>query len=241
MARGASGRTPLETDEDRMKAITLTQPWASLTMSRRPSGRFAKLFETRSWATGHKGELAIHAAKGFPKEARALCEDEPFRTALLEGGFKSWRDLPTSAVLGTVNLVRCVPGQMAMRSVLFEEDEGAFGFFDAPERIAWQMTDQRPFQAPIPAKGALSVWEWDHPPIRTREEMRLTALAVLKAEAEALEVQLSALANEAYKHGDKHAFWLMEACRKQINENDYDKTTTQKSLMGPASEWIQKS
>lgn len=39
-----------------MKAITLWQPWASLVACG------AKKFETRSWATSYRGEIAIHAA-----------------------------------------------------------------------------------------------------------------------------------------------------------------------------------
>ena len=43
-----------------MKALTLTQPWASLVAIG------AKRIETRSWSTPYRGLLAIHAAKGFP-------------------------------------------------------------------------------------------------------------------------------------------------------------------------------
>jgi activating signal cointegrator 1 len=47
-----------------MKAITLTQPWATLVAIG------AKRIETRSWPTNYRGPLAIHAAKGFPKWAK---------------------------------------------------------------------------------------------------------------------------------------------------------------------------
>lgn len=40
-----------------MKAITLWQPWATLIRAG------AKTIETRSWATSHRGPLAIHAAR----------------------------------------------------------------------------------------------------------------------------------------------------------------------------------
>ena len=59
-----------------MPCISLHQPWASLIGN-------GKLFETRSWPTNHRGLLAIHAAKRFTPEARALLETEPFRTSLL--------------------------------------------------------------------------------------------------------------------------------------------------------------
>jgi hypothetical protein len=44
-----------------MKALTLTQPWATLVAIG------AKTIETRSWPTSYRGPLAIHAAKGYPK------------------------------------------------------------------------------------------------------------------------------------------------------------------------------
>ena len=40
-----------------MKAITIIQPWATLI------ALGEKQFETRSWFTKHRGELAIHAGK----------------------------------------------------------------------------------------------------------------------------------------------------------------------------------
>ena len=44
-----------------MKALTLTQPWASLVE------RQAKRVETRSFYVSYRGPLVIHAAKGYPK------------------------------------------------------------------------------------------------------------------------------------------------------------------------------
>ena len=43
-----------------MKAITLTQPWATLVAIG------AKRIETRSWRTFYRGPLAIHAGKTLP-------------------------------------------------------------------------------------------------------------------------------------------------------------------------------
>lgn len=63
-----------------MKALSLTQPWASLIAIG------AKRVETRSWSTNHRGPVAIHAAKGFPKFARDLVWAEPFQGRLREAG-----------------------------------------------------------------------------------------------------------------------------------------------------------
>lgn len=73
-----------------MRALTLTQPWASL------MAHGEKRVETRSWwppATLPRGEwIAIHAAKGLgPVGGKdglaAMCERYPFHRALLDAGY----------------------------------------------------------------------------------------------------------------------------------------------------------
>ena len=59
-----------------MKGLTMTQPWATLVAIS------ANVIETRDWPTKYRGPIAIHAAKGFPPDARALCRTQPFRAAL---------------------------------------------------------------------------------------------------------------------------------------------------------------
>jgi activating signal cointegrator 1 len=101
-----------------VKALTLTQPWASLVAVG------AKVIETRSWSTSYRGPLAIHAAKGFPLQARRLCIPGPglgrpslFCDALRGGGISgpmqrtrfrvTTGDLPLGAVVATCELVAC--------------------------------------------------------------------------------------------------------------------------------------
>src|SRR5438270_11273502 len=84
-------------------ALSLTQPWATLVVTG------AKRVETRSWKTPYRGWLGIHAAKGFPRWARELCSEEPFRSALAAAGIDAWTDLPVGALLGGVRLLDCVP------------------------------------------------------------------------------------------------------------------------------------
>jgi activating signal cointegrator 1 len=61
-----------------MKAITIIQPWATLI------ALGEKKFETRSWATKHRGPLAIHAGKKIDKE---VCQHEEIRAALARHGY----------------------------------------------------------------------------------------------------------------------------------------------------------
>lgn len=152
-----------------MKAITLTQPWATLVAIG------AKRIETRSWATSYRGPLAIHAGKGLgpvggKRGLQELCEQEPFRSVLLAHGV-DWTDLPLGAVVATCNLVDFVRFQRNsqwftvqrdgdMTSWRITDQERAFGDY-APGRLGWLLADIRRISEPIPAKGSLGLWEWE--------------------------------------------------------------------------------
>lgn len=133
-----------------MKAITLTQPWATLVAIG------AKKIETRSWATDYRGPLAIHAAKGFPGWAKDLVWTEPFYSSLPET--KAPLDLPLGCIVAVCRLVDC-------RKIRDKADEPpypevCFGDY-TPGRYAWILEDVRPVNPPIPARGALGLWEWE--------------------------------------------------------------------------------
>jgi hypothetical protein len=89
-----------------MKALTLTQPWATLVAIG------AKRIETRSWSTSYRGPLAIHAAKGFPWDARDFTYAKMVRD-LVGPHFNSSesgpldKQLPRGSVIATCNLVAC--------------------------------------------------------------------------------------------------------------------------------------
>ncbi|CAG0947427.1 hypothetical protein ANRL1_04099 [Anaerolineae bacterium] len=148
-----------------MKAITLTQPWATLVAIG------AKRIETRSWSTAYRGPLAIHAAKTFPKDARDLCRDlypgaALFSSVLIAAGYDRIAQIPLGVVVATCELVavkRIIPGYIkVLRDQMGHfnsEQEIAFGDY-TPGRYAWILADVRSLDAPIPAKGALGLWEW---------------------------------------------------------------------------------
>ena len=110
-----------------MKCLSVLQPWATLLVFG------AKRYETRGWHTGHRGPLAIHAARKFPPAARALCGREPFRALLRAAGFDGWGRLPRGAVLGTVELLDCT---LVEELGPVEEGELILGDF-RPGRWAW--------------------------------------------------------------------------------------------------------
>lgn len=155
-----------------MKVLTLTQPWASL------MAFGEKHIETRSWGTSYKGPLLIHAAKGFPKDCKALCATEPFKSVLLRHGVHQAADLPTGVILARVELVNAVgtgwllgnftgelalsPGEHTWKTYAAEHEE-AFGDY-TDGRWGW-LTRHPQRLVPRAAKGALGLWTYDGPPL----------------------------------------------------------------------------
>ena len=132
-----------------MKAISLWQPWASLWVA--PD---AKIHETRSWPTRHRGELAVHASK------HAVCElmegsllASVQATFALGGGYA--QHLPRGAIIGVVNLEDCylvdTVRDTTMRDVLF----GNW----TPGRYAWRRGPVvRVLPTPVPCRGLQGLW-----------------------------------------------------------------------------------
>lgn len=137
----------------RMKALTLTQPWATLVAIG------AKQWETRSWPTNYRGELAIHAAKGFPGWAREECSDEPFKSALREMGYLCWQDLPVGCVIATCSLVSCLPTSSISDASLGDR-EIEFGDYTYG-RYAFKLENVIQIK-PFSCRGALGLWNWEH-------------------------------------------------------------------------------
>lgn len=154
-----------------MKAITLTQPWATLV------ALGEKKIETRSWRTNYRGPLAIHAAKTFgrggEKDIRAMFDQFPeFERVLGQHGW-SLKTLPRSAVIATCQLVGIVStAQLAMqtchewtgpdgRLYRFDLTENEYTFGDySVGRYAWLLADVKQFEICHSASGALGLWEW---------------------------------------------------------------------------------
>lgn len=153
-----------------MKALTLTQPWATLVAIG------AKKIETRSWSTQYRGPLAIHAAKLFPKSARELYKTEPFESTLMLyiRMYKASRlnlfhfVLPVGCMIATCELVaifmiekrhRLLPTFSQPLYLPPVEPELSFGDY-TPGRYAWILGNIKPLSEPIPVKGKLGLWEW---------------------------------------------------------------------------------
>jgi len=140
-----------------MKAITLLEPWASLIAVG------AKKIETRSWSTKYRGPLAIHAGKSLKPWHMDLAWKEPFFSALKpqhveSGGIR----YSHGCIIATCNLVDCI--KMTPEFIdLVQSAKGYeidFGVYEVG-RYAWILEDVKRLEKPIPAKGALSLWEWE--------------------------------------------------------------------------------
>lgn len=141
----------LFTETDR--ALSLTQPWATLVEIG------AKKYETRCWRTNYRGWLAIHAAKGFPKDCRDLCLEEPFFETLRNADYlKAGRALPLGRVLCVALLTDCISTNEFHPGTTRELNFGDY----SPNRWAWKF-DRVHRIKPFDAKGALSIWKMLRP------------------------------------------------------------------------------
>ncbi len=149
-----------------MRVLTLTQPWATLVAIG------AKQIETRGWRTSYRGPLAIHAAKGFPRWAKELAQEGLFREVL---DAETDSGLPTGVIVATATLRHVGRIKYHLPTDQYEiEDSGLppisdteVGFGDYTSgRYGWVLSGIVPLRYPIPAKGALGLWEFDHASLR---------------------------------------------------------------------------
>ena len=64
-----------------------------------------KDIENRSWATKHRGPILIHAGQKVDKNARQVLIEKGLNEYL---GYFRLQDLPTSGIVGQVEIVDCV-------------------------------------------------------------------------------------------------------------------------------------
>lgn len=135
-----------------MKALTLTEPYASLVALRQ------KEVETRSWTTSYRGPLAIHAAKGFPKWAKETAQEPEFASALKYETGSYDPALRIGRILCVVELV-AVHATESVRGRLSEKELQFGDYHDG--RFAWMLRYSHPvIEIPL-VRGALGLWNWD--------------------------------------------------------------------------------
>jgi hypothetical protein len=154
-----------------MKAITIWQPWASLIAIG------AKQYETRSWATSYRGQIAIHAAK---KDIYKIMGDLPFDVVSgvfkafyeaykIEGQAQKLMEEAQGYIIATAELVNChrITNRLSFREnektisiQEMSEQELLFGDW-TPGRYAWELANVKILDKPVPAKGQQRLWTWE--------------------------------------------------------------------------------
>lgn len=117
-----------------MRALSVVQPWASLL------AEGLKEFETRSWGTSYHGEIAIHASKTAPPK------DVHVGSSIAQ---------PRGVIIAVATLYRCYLTQNVEGISDFEREWGDW----TPGRWAWALQDVRKLTKPVPANGALGLWD----------------------------------------------------------------------------------
>ena len=133
-----------------MRAYTVYQPYAWATVAG------LKPHETRSRRTNIRGRVAVHAGKaGLNRATRGLSTNEFWE---LLGAVGGRTDLPLGAVVGTVEIVDCVPVEDVVDSLTMQER--ALGDY-SPGRWAWVLKNPVMFAEPVPARGKQGWWNWE--------------------------------------------------------------------------------
>jgi hypothetical protein len=127
-----------------MRALSLTQPWAQAICDGK------KRWETRSWPTNYRGEIAIHASKGFPRWAKDFAE---------ENGYAAWAKLPAGVIVCVCEIAACCATTEGLLHQLTAQ-ELSWGDY-SPGRFAFRLGNVRVLPVPVPCTGALSIWSTD--------------------------------------------------------------------------------
>jgi hypothetical protein len=152
-----------------IRVLSLWQPWATLIAIG------AKRFETRSWSTAYRGPIAIHAAKTWTPEQRAMVNTDPCRAVLLAAKASRARytvqppttwiysadhryraGLPHGVIVAVAELVDIYPTADPRYAHEIEahgaQHEQAFGDYRAG-RFAWRFEQVRALLTPVPCVG----------------------------------------------------------------------------------------
>lgn len=136
-----------------MRGLTVRQPWAWAIVFG------GKLVENRTWTTGYRGPLAIHAA--VPASRRGL------RSPLVARALRTWHrrggeEDPfrhRGAIIGIAELQDCHYAEPGCCDSPWAEYEVYSEDERRPGRVThWVLVNPRPVEPPIPVRGRLQVW-----------------------------------------------------------------------------------
>lgn len=161
----------LSPPKNRVKVLSIREPEASWVFISDPAYR--KAFENRNWATDYRGRLYIHASGKPPTQQPA---------ALMPTGIlPPWPDWNCGKILGSIELLACIPnkdnaGRLRLPDDVMQDIEQATDRLTDPDSLVlseqvlsdiqfrdwqyfWVFADPILFDEPVPATGALRIWE----------------------------------------------------------------------------------
>jgi len=133
-----------------MRAYTVYQPYAYATVTG------LKQYETRPRRTNIRGRVAVHAGKASLNRTTRELSTKAFRDLLGAVGGKT--ELPLGAVVGTVEIVDCLPMEEVIPTLT--ERERTLGDYSSG-RWAWVLKNPVMFDVPIPECGKQGWWNWE--------------------------------------------------------------------------------
>jgi hypothetical protein len=128
-----------------MRALTVKQPWAwAIAAGKKP-------VENRTWPTGHRGMVAIHAGK-MPD--RAALADRDRRSPLsraIAWHTRLWTppEYVYGAVIAVAEVTDCHDGAA---------EQGECSEWADRWQWHWVLANVRPLAEPVPCRGMLSLW-----------------------------------------------------------------------------------
>ncbi len=133
-----------------MRCLTLHEPYATFI------SLGLKRYETRGWAAGFTGPIAIHAGKKTEFAAQALIRD-PFRSLLGQHGICRLRDFRFGHVICVAFLLGCHPTE-SLRDDISDIERDLGNFNDG--RSAWELGLVHRLSHPVEARGHQQIWHW---------------------------------------------------------------------------------
>ena len=127
-----------------MKVITIKQPFATLI------AEGIKEYEFRTWRTKYRGDILIHAGKGIDKIAMKKYEYLNLK-------------YPIGCIIAKATITDCLKIDNNARTMLKEKNPIVYS--NVINQLSWEgygfKLENIEKITPIPAKGKLSLWDYD--------------------------------------------------------------------------------
>lgn len=129
-----------------MKAITLMSPWAWAII------HAGKDVENRTWTTGHRGTIWVHAGLREDETAQAT---PAILSAMAKASAHFLRHMDLRGyVLGTVQIARVHHANDCRKP-----DGTLCSPWALPDMHHWELVNPVPFACPFPERGKQGLWE----------------------------------------------------------------------------------